>query len=239
MILDLIGVAVFAVSGVLAASRSGLDLLGGFALAALTAIGGGTLRDVLLNRHPIFWIRDMRYLLLILVAAALTMVYIAFFPPFGKGLLIADALGLALFAISGAQIAEARTLAVDRGADGNDDRHRRRHVARCDERTRADDLPAGPLRHRGDRRHRGVSDITEAQLAVDLRHQHRRCRDPRHARAGRDLGRPSTPIASDALARGKQKVSQRNRQQGQHDARPKQRIGEPWIEFVLIGKDGC
>ena len=71
-LLDLIGVAVFAVSGVLAAARSGLDLLGGFALAALTAIGRGTLRDVLLNRHPIFWIRDTRYLLVILVAAALT-----------------------------------------------------------------------------------------------------------------------------------------------------------------------
>ena len=105
-LLDLIGVAVFAVSGVLAASRSGLDLLGGFALAALTAIGGGTLRDVLLNRHPIFWIRDVRYLLVILAAAALTMVYIVFLPPPGNSLLIADALGLALFAISGAQIAE-------------------------------------------------------------------------------------------------------------------------------------
>ena len=108
--LDLIGVAVFAVSGVLAAAHSGLDLLGGFALAALTAIGGGTLRDVLLNRHPIFWIRDARYLLVILVAAALTMAYIAVLPPPGHGLLIADALGLALFAISGAQIAEAAGL---------------------------------------------------------------------------------------------------------------------------------
>jgi uncharacterized membrane protein YeiH len=105
-LLDLIGVAVFAVSGVLAAARSGLDLLGGFALAALTAIGGGTLRDVLLNRHPIFWIRDARYLLVILLAAALTMIYITFLPPPGGSLLIADALGLALFAISGAQIAE-------------------------------------------------------------------------------------------------------------------------------------
>jgi uncharacterized membrane protein YeiH len=105
-LLDLIGVAVFAVSGVLAASRSGLDLLGGFALAALTAIGGGTLRDLLLNRHPIFWIRDVRYLLVILAAAALTMVYIVFLPPPGSSLLVADALGLALFAISGAQIAE-------------------------------------------------------------------------------------------------------------------------------------
>lgn len=109
-LLDLIGVAVFAVSGVLVAAHSGMDLLGGLALAALTAIGGGTLRDVLLNRHPIFWVKDARYLLVILVAAALTMVYIACFPPPGQSFLIADALGLALFAISGAQIAEAAGL---------------------------------------------------------------------------------------------------------------------------------
>lgn len=109
-LLDLIGVAVFAVSGVLVAAASGMDLLGGVALAALTAIGGGTLRDVLLNRHPIFWVRDARYLLVILLAAALTMLYLAFFPPPGHSFLIADALGLALFAISGAQIAEAASL---------------------------------------------------------------------------------------------------------------------------------
>jgi uncharacterized membrane protein YeiH len=109
-LLDLIGVAVFAVSGVLVAARSGMDLLGGLALAALTAIGGGTLRDLLLDRHPIFWVRDARYLLVIIITAALTMLYITFFPPPGYGLLIADALGLALFAISGAQIAEAAGL---------------------------------------------------------------------------------------------------------------------------------
>jgi uncharacterized membrane protein YeiH len=106
-LLDLIGVAVFAVSGVLVAAHSGMDLLGGLALAALTAIGGGTLRDVLLDRHPIFWIKDARYLIVILVAAMLTMIYIAFLPPPGHSLLIADALGLALFAISGAQVAES------------------------------------------------------------------------------------------------------------------------------------
>jgi uncharacterized membrane protein YeiH len=106
-LLDLIGVAVFAVSGVLVAAHSNMDLLGGIALAALTAIGGGTLRDVLLNRHPIFWIRDARYLWVILVTAALTMLYLTVLPPPRYSLLIADALGLALFAISGAQVAEA------------------------------------------------------------------------------------------------------------------------------------
>jgi uncharacterized membrane protein YeiH len=106
-LLDLIGIAVFAVSGALAAAHAGLDLLGGVALAALTAIGGGTLRDLLLNRHPIFWIRDPHYLIVILCAALLTIAYIAHYPPPDHSLLIADALGLALFAISGAQIAES------------------------------------------------------------------------------------------------------------------------------------
>lgn len=109
-LLDLTGVAVFAISGVLVAARSGMDLLGGLALAALTAIGGGTLRDLLLDRHPIFWVRDARYLLVILVTAALAMLYMAVLPPPGYGFLAADALGLALFAISGAQIAEAAGL---------------------------------------------------------------------------------------------------------------------------------
>lgn len=107
-LLDLIGVAVFALSGALAAAHAGMDLLGGVALAAITAIGGGTLRDLLLNRHPIFWIRDPRYLVVILVAALLTMIWDSFLPPPGYTLLVADALGLALFAISGAQVAEAR-----------------------------------------------------------------------------------------------------------------------------------
>ena len=54
-LLDLLGVAVFAVSGALAAGRTGLDLLGVVVIAAITAVGGGTLRDLLLDRHPIFW----------------------------------------------------------------------------------------------------------------------------------------------------------------------------------------
>ena len=55
---DLAGVAVFAVSGVLAARSRGLDLLGVIVIAAITAVGGGTLRDLFLNRYPIFWITD-------------------------------------------------------------------------------------------------------------------------------------------------------------------------------------
>ncbi len=110
-ILDLTGVAVFAVSGALAAGRKHLDLLGVMVIAVVTAIGGGTLRDILLDRHPVFWIESPIYLSVILGAALLTVVYTKFFKPPHKSLLVADAFGLALFSLSGAQIAEQVHLA--------------------------------------------------------------------------------------------------------------------------------
>jgi uncharacterized membrane protein YeiH len=109
-VLDLAGVAVFAVSGAIAAGRKRFDLLGVAVIATVTAIGGGTLRDILLDRHPVFWIKDPTYVLVILAAAALTLLYASFRRPPGASLLIADALGLALFTISGAQVAEERNL---------------------------------------------------------------------------------------------------------------------------------
>jgi uncharacterized membrane protein YeiH len=109
-LLSLLGVAVFAASGALAAGRKNLDWLGVVVLAVVTAIGGGTIRDLLLDRHPIFWIADQTHLLVILAAATLTLVYVRFRQPPWTALLVADALGLALFSISGAQIAEAKHL---------------------------------------------------------------------------------------------------------------------------------
>ena len=108
--LDLLGVAVFAVSGVLAAGRKGLDLLGVLVIATLTAIGGGTIRDLLLDRHPIFWIAQPNYLVVIGAAALATLAYVRVRPAPGTALAVADAMGLALFTISGAQIAEAADL---------------------------------------------------------------------------------------------------------------------------------
>ncbi|HEX9938083.1 MAG TPA: trimeric intracellular cation channel family protein [Longimicrobium sp.] len=105
--LDLLGVAVFAISGALAAGRKSLDLLGVVVVATATAVGGGTLRDLLLDRHPIFWIDDPAYLAVIASGALLTVAWSRARRPPGSALLLADALGLALFTISGAQIAEA------------------------------------------------------------------------------------------------------------------------------------
>ena len=104
--LELLGVAVFAVSGVRAAGRKGLDLLGVAVVAIVTAIGGGTLRDLLLDRHPTFWIADTTYIWVILAATALTLAYVRFWIATRRALLVADALGLAFFTIAGVQIAE-------------------------------------------------------------------------------------------------------------------------------------
>jgi uncharacterized membrane protein YeiH len=109
-LIGLCGVAVCAISGALAAGRKSFDLLGVAIIALVTAIGGGTLRDVLLDRHPIFWIADPTYLLVILVSAAFTVLYVRFRHPPYRALLIADALGLGFFTISGAQVAEAKGL---------------------------------------------------------------------------------------------------------------------------------
>ncbi len=105
-ILDFCGVAVFAVSGVLTAGRKNMDVFGVFVIAAVTAIGGGTLRDVMIDRYPIFWFRDTAYIAVIAAAVVVTMLYTRLYRPPHKTLLIADAVGLATFTVSGAQVGE-------------------------------------------------------------------------------------------------------------------------------------
>ncbi|NKF22229.1 trimeric intracellular cation channel family protein [Solimonas marina] len=108
-ILDLVGVGVFAVSGTLAAGRKRLDPVGVGVIAVVTALGGGTIRDLLMRR-PIFWLTDTAYLITIFVASALTILYVRYRRPPERELEIADALGLALFAMTGSQIAETAQL---------------------------------------------------------------------------------------------------------------------------------
>ncbi len=96
----------FAISGALTAGRKGFDIFGVLVIAIVTAIGGGTIRDLLLDR-PVFWMLDTAYLWVTTATALLTLVYVRFQRPPMRLLLIADALGLALFTISGAQIAES------------------------------------------------------------------------------------------------------------------------------------
>ncbi len=109
-LIDAIGVFAFALSGLIEAKKREMDLVGLFVVALVTAFGGGTLRDLLLDRQPIFWIVHDSYAIAILVLALV----FAFMPatarlPAGV-LLVADALGLGLFAVAGAGYAlEANT----------------------------------------------------------------------------------------------------------------------------------
>ena len=96
-------------SGALAGGRKRLDLFGVFVVAVVTAIGGGTLRDLLLGRLPVFWVREPEYLAVVAAATVATILFTRWRMPKLNRLLAADALGLALFSVSGAQIAETVT----------------------------------------------------------------------------------------------------------------------------------
>jgi uncharacterized membrane protein YeiH len=103
--LDSAGIAVFAASGALVASRKRMDVVGFVLMAAVTGFGGGTLRDLLLGRTPVFWLRAPELLAVCAVVAV-----VAFFAAHRlesrfRALLWADAVGLALYAVVGAEIA--------------------------------------------------------------------------------------------------------------------------------------
>ena len=104
-LLDLIGVVVFAMTGVLAAGRKHLDLFGVVVLALVTALGGGTLRDLILGVVPVFWVQDPLYVS-VAAGTAVVMFYVAAEVPVRSDLLVvADAFGLAVFTVVGARAA--------------------------------------------------------------------------------------------------------------------------------------
>lgn len=111
-LLELIGTAAFAISGALAASRKNMDIFGFGVLALMPAVGGGTIRDIVIGRTPVFWIDDNRYVTVALIAA-LVVFFSSYKPGSRRRILIwMDAMGLALFAALGTQIA----LSYDTGA---------------------------------------------------------------------------------------------------------------------------
>ncbi|MCP3944328.1 MAG: trimeric intracellular cation channel family protein [Desulfobacteraceae bacterium] len=93
-----IAIAVFAITGVIAASKKVHDLFGLVVLGVITALGGGTLRDITLN-HSVFWIEDFTYVWVAMASALITFLVFRFFNNTYRILLYLDALGVALFSI--------------------------------------------------------------------------------------------------------------------------------------------
>ncbi len=102
--IEILGTAAFAISGALAASRKNMDIFGFCVMALMPAVGGGTLRDLILDRTPVFWVASPWYVGVAILAALA--VFFRHFKPGGRTRLLvwADALGLALFAAIGTEI---------------------------------------------------------------------------------------------------------------------------------------
>jgi len=106
--IDLLGTLVFAISGVTAAVEKKFDLVGASILGIVTAVGGGTLRDVLIGQTPVGWMTDLNYLLVIFLALPICYFFQPFILKLRKGVFIFDTIGIGLFTVLGVQ----KTLAV-------------------------------------------------------------------------------------------------------------------------------
>ena len=107
--IEVIGIIAFALTGIYEARKKGMDIIGVYAVAMITAFGGGSLRDVILNRHPLFWIEHYGYTVLLLGLSIVTVLVIHNFfamNKFVKAVVVLDALGLGLFSASGASVAD-------------------------------------------------------------------------------------------------------------------------------------
>lgn len=104
--LDFFGVAVFAISGALTAGHKKLDVVGVIVVALITCLGGGTLRDLILDAHPVVWIENTNFLLVGILSAFATFLVVRLYKMPIRLLEVCDAIGLAFFTISGIQKAE-------------------------------------------------------------------------------------------------------------------------------------
>lgn len=102
-IIDIIGTLVFAISGVLTAIRHKFDLVGSVIIGLVTAVGGGSLRDVLIGETPVGWMTDINYLYIVLLAVILTYLCKTQILRLPKSMFLFDTLGLGMFTILGVQ----------------------------------------------------------------------------------------------------------------------------------------
>ena len=100
-VLDIIGTMAFAMSGALTAMHKKLDPFGVFIIAFVTAVGGGTLRDVLIGRTPVGWMLDLKYVYVIILGFALAILFRKKFDKLRTSLFLFDTIGLGVFTLIG------------------------------------------------------------------------------------------------------------------------------------------
>lgn len=101
--IDILGTIAFAISGVLVAMEKKLDLFGVFIIAFVTAIGGGTLRDILIGSTPVVWMRDYTYILVVLGTVIFAVIFVNQLKYLRKTLFLFDTIGIGLFTMVGVE----------------------------------------------------------------------------------------------------------------------------------------
>ena len=99
--IDILGTIAFAISGVLVAMNKKIDAFGVLIVAFVTAVGGGTLRDVLIGATPVFWMTDITFITIISVAALFAVVFRNYIKHLRKSLFLFDTIGIGLYTVIG------------------------------------------------------------------------------------------------------------------------------------------
>jgi uncharacterized membrane protein YeiH len=102
-ILDLLGTAAFAISGALFAINKRMDPFGVLIIAFVTAVGGGTIRDILIDKNPVAWMGNLNYVYTIFIAVILAIIFRKKMGYLSKSLFLFDAIGLGIFTIIGTE----------------------------------------------------------------------------------------------------------------------------------------
>ncbi|MEM9000109.1 MAG: trimeric intracellular cation channel family protein [Bacteroidota bacterium] len=101
VLIDILGTVAFAISGVLVAMEKRLDLFGVVIIAFVTAIGGGSLRDLLIGNTPVVWMRDLTYVITILSTVVLAIAFAGRLKYLRKSLFLFDTIGIGLYTMVG------------------------------------------------------------------------------------------------------------------------------------------
>lgn len=110
--LDFIGVIACTVAATVLAKRLQFDLFGALLISFIGSVGGGTLRDLLLNRHPIFWLHDLNYIYVITSVSILVQIFYHYVERLDRAMRWFDAMGLAAFTVIGVEAALSRNMSA-------------------------------------------------------------------------------------------------------------------------------